>query len=145
MAADVVDGDVARDAQDPGEEGHVAFLVLADHVDQLGEHLLGDVFGLVLVVHDAAHVAVDVVGVARVEEAECLAIPGLRPFDRLRDEPGGGEALAAGGRPCGVIMPARSAGACLCGSPHVPSVVRGQHVHRRKLSGHLLRPCLQER
>ncbi len=74
LTADVVDGDVARHPQDPGEERHVALLVLADHVDQLGEDVLGDVFGLVLVVHDAAHVPADVVCVARVQEAKGLTI-----------------------------------------------------------------------
>ena len=63
---------------DPGQERHLLLLVFVDHVDQLREHLLGDVFGLVGVADDALDVAVDVVGVAGVEEAERLAVALLR-------------------------------------------------------------------
>ena len=75
--AHVVDGDVARDAQDPGRERDLALLVLRQDRHQLGEDVLRDVLGLVVVAHDAAHVAVDVVGVADVEEADRLRSPSL--------------------------------------------------------------------
>ncbi len=50
---------------------------------QLREHVLRDVFGLEVVAHDARHVAVHVIRVAHVEEAERFAITLLRADDRL--------------------------------------------------------------
>jgi hypothetical protein len=47
--------------------------------------VLRDVLGLVVVADDAADVAVDVVGVADVEEAQCLLVAGLGAGNRLRD------------------------------------------------------------
>ena len=86
--ADVVDRGIARDAENPGEEGNLTLLVGADHANKLGEHLLRDVLGLVVIVDDAAHIAVDVVGVTRVEKRQRLAITELRALDCLGDVPG---------------------------------------------------------
>ena len=61
--AQVIDGGVVRQAQQPPEERHPALVVLDEHRHQLREDVLGDVLGLVLVAHDAADVAVDVVRV----------------------------------------------------------------------------------
>ena len=81
--AHVVDGDVAGDADDPRGERHLARLVLRELGHQLREHVLRDVLGLEVVAHDAQHVAVDVVGVADVEEAERFAVALLGARDRL--------------------------------------------------------------
>ena len=45
-----------------------------DRRDQLYEHGLGDVLGLVRIAQDAQHVAVDVVLVAEVEEADGIVV-----------------------------------------------------------------------
>jgi hypothetical protein len=83
----VVERDVAGDAQDPGRERDLACLVLDEDGHQLREDLLRDVLRLVVVAHDAADVAVDVVRVADVEEAQGLAVPRLRPGDGGGDDP----------------------------------------------------------
>jgi len=54
----VVERCVASDAQDPGGEGNLALLVLADRRDQLREDVLSDVFGLVKIVEDAVDVEI---------------------------------------------------------------------------------------
>ena len=59
-AAQVVDGDIARQPQQPREEWNAAILYFPIAY-QLGEHVLRDVLGLVVVTDDAAHVAVHVV------------------------------------------------------------------------------------
>ena len=56
-------------------------------VRQLREDLLRDVLGLVLVAHDRADVAVDVVGVAEVEEAERVLVALLGRSDGVEHEP----------------------------------------------------------
>ena len=75
-----------REAQQPGGERDSAAVVLDDHRHQLREHLLRDVFGLVVVADDAADVAVDVVGVAHVQEAQRLLVAGPGACHRLRDD-----------------------------------------------------------
>ena len=52
---------------------------------QLREDVLRDVLGLEVVAHDARDVAVDVIGVADVQEAERLAVALLGAHDRLVD------------------------------------------------------------
>ena len=84
--AHVVDRDVARDPEDPGGERHGALLVLRQHHHQLREDVLRDVLGLVVVADDRPDVAVDVVGVADVQEAEGLLVAGLGAGDGLRDQ-----------------------------------------------------------
>ena len=80
--AQMVERDVARHPQQPAREGDAAVVVLADHRDQLQEDVLGEVFGLLLVAHDRAHVAVHVVGVAHVQQPQRLAVALLCPRDR---------------------------------------------------------------
>jgi len=92
-APHVVDGGVVRDAQYPGGERHAARLVARQRAEQLGEHLLGDVLGLVLVAHDRADVAVDVVRVAQVEEAQRVLVALLGLLDRAQHEPLGSRGL----------------------------------------------------
>ena len=84
--AQVVDRRVVGEPHEPGEERDGALVVLDDDRHQLREHVLGDVLGLVLVAHDAAHVAVDVVGVLHVEEADGFPVALLGPGDGLRDD-----------------------------------------------------------
>ena len=83
--AHVVDGDVARDADDPRGERDLARLVLLELAHQLGEELLRHVLGFKLVADDAEHVAVDVIGVADVEVAERFAIALLGARDGVVD------------------------------------------------------------
>jgi hypothetical protein len=82
----VVDRGVVRDLQDPGGERDPPRLVPVERRQQLGEDVLRDVLGLVLVAHDRADVAVDVVGVAQVEEAERVRVAAARPRDRAEGE-----------------------------------------------------------
>ena len=67
----------ARRAGSTPRTGPRAARTCAGSVMQLREHVLRDVLGLVVVAQQAAHVAVDVVGVAEVEEAERLRSPCL--------------------------------------------------------------------
>ena len=85
--AHVVDRRVVGDAQDPGGERHDARLVALERGQQLGEDVLRDVLGLVLVAHDRADVAVDVVGVAEVEEAQRVGVAVLGARDGGEHEP----------------------------------------------------------
>jgi hypothetical protein len=73
--------------QQPSDERHVALLVLGDRRHELGEHLLGHVLGIVVIAHDRADVAVDVVGVTQVDEAHRVAIALLGTGDRAAHEP----------------------------------------------------------
>jgi hypothetical protein len=66
----VVERAVAGDPQEPSGERSLALLVSGDRADQLGEHVLGDVLGLVAVADDALDIALHVIGVADVEEVE---------------------------------------------------------------------------
>lgn len=107
--AQVVDGDVVGDAQDPAREGQRALLVARDRGDQLGEQMLGEVLGLVLVADDAVDVAADVPCVAPVEERHRLQVAGLRPPDSVRDAPVAIVAILE-------RLPANEAGGgCACG------------------------------
>lgn len=83
LSTQMIECEIASDPQDPGDEGNLPLLVFSDDVDQLGEDLLGDVFRLMGILDDAAHVSVDVVGVAHVEEPERLAIALLGASDRI--------------------------------------------------------------
>ena len=74
IAAQMVDRDVAREAQQPGEERHAAFVVLGDRRHQFGENVLGDVLGLVVVTHDRPDIAIDVVRVGDVQEAHGVRV-----------------------------------------------------------------------
>ena len=76
---------VVREAQQPRRERDLPLLVLRQDGHELREHELRDVLGLVLVLDDARDVAVDVVGVLDVEEAQRLAIALLRACHRTRD------------------------------------------------------------
>ncbi len=87
ILAHVIDGDVASDTQQPCKEWHVSLLILANHRHQLGKDLVRDVLGLVVVLNDAAHVSMNVVGIASVEKAERITIPGLSTSDRARHQP----------------------------------------------------------
>ncbi len=91
--AHVVESDVARDAQDPRGEGHLPLLVLPDDRHELGEDVLRHVLGLVVVTDDAADVAVHVVGVAEVEEADRLAVTFLGTRHRPADDAVGDRAV----------------------------------------------------
>jgi len=82
LLTDVVDRDIARNPQNPGKERHVAFLVFADHSNQLREHLLRDIFSLVLIVNNAAHVTMNVVRITNIKKPERLTIAGLGSLDR---------------------------------------------------------------
>ena len=55
--------------------------VLDDHGDQLHEDVLSEVFGLLFVSHDAADVAVHVVGVAHIQQAQRIAQIGSWDLD----------------------------------------------------------------
>ena len=57
----VIDGHIASHAQEPGEERDTAVVVLDERGHELRENVLRDVLRLVIVAHDGAHVAVDVV------------------------------------------------------------------------------------
>jgi hypothetical protein len=74
----VVDRGVVRDAQDPRRERHGRRLVALQRGQELGEDLLRDVLGVVLVADDRADVAVDIVGVVEVQVAHGVAVAGLR-------------------------------------------------------------------
>ena len=73
----MIDRDVPSHPQDPGGERHRPRLVLLDGRDQLHEHLLRAVLGLVLLANNAQDVAVDVVLVADVKEANRLHVTRL--------------------------------------------------------------------
>jgi len=75
----VVEGGVASDPEDPGGKGDLSRFVLADHRHQLDEDVLGDVLGLVMVVHEAVHVAKDIRRIARIEEVEAFVVTLLGP------------------------------------------------------------------
>ncbi len=81
-AAQVVQRDVASKPQQPARERHTLILVLEDHRHQLQEHVLREVFGFLVVPHDAADIAVDVVRVADVEQPDRVAISLLGARDR---------------------------------------------------------------
>ena len=68
------------------ENGTSRASYLRQHGHQLREHVLSDVLGLVLVADRLRHVAVDVVGVADVEEAQRLTVALLGPRDGARDQ-----------------------------------------------------------
>ena len=84
--AHVVEGGVAGHPHDPGGKGNLALLVLVDRLHQLGEDVLGDVFGLVMVLDHAGDEALNVGGVAHVEEVQALAVARLGLLDGLQDE-----------------------------------------------------------
>src|SRR5436190_15823663 len=90
----MVEGRVAGDAKDPCREGDLALLVFRDRLHELGENALRDVLGVVMVAHDAQHVAEDIVGIPRVEEVQRARVAGLRQADRPGDQ---SLVLAAGG------------------------------------------------
>jgi hypothetical protein len=82
-AALLLERGVARHAQEPGGEGALAVLVAGDRGDQLREHVLGDVLGLVAVADDALEIALHVIGVADIEEVQGAHIALLGAGDRL--------------------------------------------------------------
>ena len=49
VGAKVVDGEVVRDAEEPGGERHLAPFEALDRLDHLHEGLVGEVLGVVLV------------------------------------------------------------------------------------------------
>jgi hypothetical protein len=111
----VVDRGVVRDAQDPRRERDRARLVALQRGHELREDLLRDVLGLVLVTDDRADVAVDVVGVAQVEQPHGVVVALLRAHDGGEDdglgllrvlEPATAEALAPTGGGQSVGLPA---------------------------------------
>src|ERR1700682_3669535 len=104
LAAEVVYGDVARNPQNPREEGDLTLLVLADDMHELGKDVLGDVLGLMLVVNDTAHITEHVVGVSCVQETQGLAVAFLSSLDGSRNQPRRGDAVAVG-RPLGHEWP----------------------------------------
>ena len=81
-SAQMIERDVARQPQQPARERHAVILVLDDDRDQLHEDLLREVLGLLVVAHDAADVAIDVVRVAHVQEPQRVAIALLGASDR---------------------------------------------------------------
>jgi hypothetical protein len=85
VAAHIVDGRIAGHSQDPGREGHLSFLVAIDRLEKLGEHLLGDVLGVVIVAHDLSHIAEDVVREAGVQIAMAVHVPELRQLNRAQN------------------------------------------------------------
>ena len=72
--AQVVECGVPGDPEDPGRERNLARLVLLDRGHELGEDVLRDVLGVLLVLDDAPDVAADVVGEAGVQEADPVHI-----------------------------------------------------------------------
>ena len=70
----VIDRDVAGDPQKPRRERDLARLILVYHAHQLEEHLLSNVLRLVLITDHAEDVAVDVVLVADIQEADGLLV-----------------------------------------------------------------------
>ena len=85
MAAplEVVEGRVLRHPQDPGREGNLALLVLGDSAEQLREHIVGQILGLVGVVHDRLDAAVHVRRVGDVEKSQRVPVAPLGQPDRL--------------------------------------------------------------
>jgi hypothetical protein len=77
---------VAGHTQQPGGERDLFLLVLADHLDQLGEDVLGDVFGFVVIVYEAVDVAEEIGRVTDIEEVESLSVSLLDPPDCILDE-----------------------------------------------------------
>ena len=77
---------VAGHPHDPGREGDLTRLVLVDRLHQLGEDVLGDVLGLVMVLDQAGDEALYVVRVADVEEVKPLGVAGLSVLDCLLDQ-----------------------------------------------------------
>jgi tetratricopeptide (TPR) repeat protein len=66
--AHMVQRHVPGHAQDPRLEGNLARLVLMDRRDQLREHVLSDVLGLMGIADDAPHEAANIIGIAHVEK-----------------------------------------------------------------------------
>src|SRR5204862_6737412 len=81
-AADVVDGDVVRHAQEPREEATLMLVIAIEHPHQLEKYGLCEVLCLMLVAHKMANVAVDVCRVPLVEVPKGITISGRRAFDR---------------------------------------------------------------
>lgn len=81
----LIDRDVASEAEQPGEERNTPVVVLGDCGDQLGEHVLGDILSLVLVTDDRPDVAVDVLGVDDVQETDGVPVALLGPSDGQPD------------------------------------------------------------
>ena len=73
---------IARHPPDPCGEGDFPRFVLLNRPEELGENGLGYVFGFVVVVDDAADIALDCGGVAYVQVANGLAVTGFRAVDR---------------------------------------------------------------
>ena len=63
-AAEVVERGGTGDPHEPGGERSLALLVAGNRADQLDEHVLGDLLGLVAVADDALDIALHVIGVA---------------------------------------------------------------------------------
>src|ERR1700759_3400353 len=82
---EMVKRDVASHPEQPGCERDLARLVLVDHRHELEEHVLGDVLGFVRVAHEAQYVAVHVVFVLDIEEADRVVVTGLRAGHRGGD------------------------------------------------------------
>src|SRR6188472_4622641 len=68
----MVEGGVARDPHDPGGEGDLSLLVLLDRFHQLGEDVLGDVLGLMMIFDEAGDIALDIRCVADIEKVQSL-------------------------------------------------------------------------
>src|SRR3954469_14653456 len=82
--AEPVERGVTRYPQNPGCEGHLALLVLADHPNELGEHILSYVLRFVGVADDAQDVAIYVVRIPDIDEMERVPVALLGSGDGPR-------------------------------------------------------------
>ena len=87
--ADVVDGRVVGDTQDPAGERHLSRLVVAQRLGKAREDVLGDVLRVVLVADDRADIAVDVVAVAQIQEPQRILVADARTPDGVEQQPVG--------------------------------------------------------
>lgn len=86
LCSQVIQGRIAGDAQYPCGERHLPLLVLADNRDQLGEDVLRDVLGFVMILDKAPHIAEYVIRVADVKEVKGLHVAFLGACHRFPDE-----------------------------------------------------------
>jgi hypothetical protein len=69
-------------AKQPRKERDASFFVLPERRHQLEKHVLGHIFGFLVIADDAADVPVNVVGIAPIQKAQGLAVSLLGACDR---------------------------------------------------------------
>src|SRR5436309_13708019 len=105
IRAEVVYRHIPGEAKQPCKERDASFFVLPEPRHQLEKHVLGDIFGFLVIANDAADVPVNVVGIAPIQKAQCLVVSLLgacnrepRFFELLRRVVDGSAAMKTGSR-----------------------------------------------